>query len=82
MENLVPVIIFVGIIWQGFKLMKRQDALHEEMERLRREEDDRNIDFSGHTGSGISYKRKHYPDLEITDDHKTGIVNPDPEKLA
>jgi len=81
-DTAIIIGIAIVIIWQGFVLIQKQRELRRKMDILQQAEDDRNIDYSGYTGSGISYKRKHYPDLEIVDDHRQTVEEPKEDKLA
>ena len=42
---------------------------------LKKANEDLNIEFSAMEGSGITQVRKNYPDLELKDDKRTGLVD-------
>ena len=76
METAVLVGVGLAIIWQTIKLIKEHRKLNKEMKRM---EDDRNIEFSGYVGSGVSQKKKNYPTLN--DDHVPGArIEPTKDK--
>ena len=64
--------IAIAILWQGYNLMIKQRRLKNQLKEMR-DEWDRSIDYSGHTGSGINTSRKNYPDLEVNDDFRESV---------
>ena len=78
MENIGLIIIGLVIIYQAIKLFKDQRELKKELKRM--EDDwDKNIEFEGYVGSGISQKKKNYPTLN--DDHIHGArIEPTKDK--
>ena len=73
MENLVSIGIALVIIWQTYLLITRQRKLKREFDEFRENQHDVNIEFGSLQGEGIELVKKNYPDLELKDDHRTGI---------
>ena len=69
MYEIVLIIVGIAIIYQSVKLIKEQRKLKKQMKNMS-DDWDRNIEFEGYVGSGISQKRKNYPTLD--DDHVPG----------
>ncbi len=65
MENAILIGIGLGIIWQGYVIIKNQCKLRKDIDDSR--EWDRNIDFSGYNGE-VDMKCKHYDNLKQTND--------------
>jgi len=71
-ENAILTGIASAIIYQGYKLLMKQRELKKQLKEMR-DEWDRSIDYSGHTGSGINTSRKNYPELEVNDDFRESV---------
>ena len=78
MENLVLVIIAGAIIWQGFKIIQNQRRLRKKMRDIENKWD-KNITYAN---GEIDLIKKRYPDLELVDDHRTGLEEANKDKLA
>ena len=57
------VLMGLAIAYQSYRLITTQKRLDKEIRDLIKEVD-RNIDFSGDVGSGISLTRKNYPEMK------------------
>ena len=68
-------IVFIGlaIIWQGVDLVIRQRRIRADMRDLIKKNEDVHIEFGSREGDGIELVKKQYPDLELRDDHRTGL---------
>ena len=75
MDTAIAIGIALGILWQGYELGKRQYRMRKDMRDLIKANEDLNIEFSAMEGSGITQVKKNYPDLELKDDHRTGLEN-------
>ena len=73
MENLISIGIALVIIWQTYLLITRQRKLKRDFDEFRENQHDVNIEFGSLQGEGIELVKKNYPDLELKDDHRTGI---------
>jgi len=66
---IISVTILSAILWliydilQNRKNMKELDAANRDL----------HIEFGSNEGEGIELVKKQYPDLELRDDHRTGI---------
>ena len=71
MENLVLIIVGLGIIYMSYNTYKKEKELKKELKRMR---DDFNLEFRGDGGS-ISTQRKNYPDNELKDDWREAVID-------
>jgi len=71
MEYVVSIGITVIILWQVYKLMQIQRKKQAEQQKIERNMEDRNIEWSGHNGQ-IALVKKGYNELVLKDDHRTG----------
>ena len=71
MNESIIIVVGIAIIYQGYKLIQRQRGLRKQMDRLKRQADDFNVEFGSE--HGIELVKKNYPDLELRDDHRTGL---------
>ena len=70
MENAVTIGIALVIIYQGYKLIQNQRKLKKELKNMK---SDFNVEFGSGQGEGIELVKKQYPELNLRDDHRTGI---------
>jgi len=73
MSEIFIVFIGLAIIWQGVDLVVRQRKIRADMRDLIKKNEDLNIEFGSREGDGIELVKKQYPDLELRDDHRTGL---------
>ncbi len=78
MQNAIIIGIITFLIISGILLVRRQQRLRKEFEELKKANADLNIEFGSQ--NGIELIKKNYPELEIKDDWREGIVEKD--KLA
>jgi len=63
------IVISTLLIWLIYDLIKSRIIKKE----LKQANKDLNIEFGSSDGNGIELVKKQYPDLEIKDDHRTGL---------
>ena len=68
MNDIAPVIVTLLIIWQAYMLVAKQRRKR----NAARKAPDVHIEFGGQ-GEGIELVKKQYPELQLRDDHRTGI---------
>ena len=78
-ENLVSIGIAIVILYQGYKLIQNQRKLKQELKDMK---NDHNIEFGSGQGEGIELVKKQYPELQLRDDHRTGIEEKKAHSIA
>ncbi len=78
MQNAIIISIITFLVISGILLARRQQRLRKEFEELKNANTDLNIEFGSQ--NGIELIKKNYPELEIKDDWREGIIEKD--KLA
>ena len=72
MQDILTVVIGLGIVYTGIVLIGRQKELKNELKRMK----DQNIEFSGYEGSGIQLINKEYETLDDKHIHGSGMSEP------
>ena len=67
--------IGLGIIYQGYRLIKSQKEMKKDM-------NDMNIEFSAMEGTGIELVKKNYPNVEMKDDFRQKTSEPTPHSTS
>ena len=71
MTNAVILIVAMLIIYQGYMISRRLKETRTKLNDLKKANEDLNIEFG--SVDGIELVKKQYPDLELKDDHRTGL---------
>jgi len=71
MTNAVILIVAMLIIYQGYMISRRLKETRSKLDDLKKANEDLNIEFG--SVDGIELVKKQYPDLELRDDHRTGL---------
>jgi len=71
MTNAVILIVAMLIIYQGYMISRRLKETRSKLNDLKKANEDLNVEFG--SVDGIELVKKQYPDLELKDDHRTGL---------
>ena len=71
MTNAVILIVAMIIIYQGYMISRRLKETRSKLNDLKKANEDLNVEFG--SVDGIELVKKQYPDLELKDDHRTGL---------
>lgn len=78
--NVLTIIIAVAVIYSIYKLIQDYRKARKDIQELRRDINDLNIEFSAQEGTGIELVKKQYPEMNMKDDRRTGIVDEKKDK--